>query len=245
MRDPFRTHFETVTAAKAAAQTAANPAADTMEGTTLHDQLMAQLATHISQLKGVQSTERKVAMKADFVGAYLPYIEGVMREEPGGDDPIMTEIMVWLVDLNQFEKAAEIALYASEYDLKMPQRFTRDLAVWMAEAFGEAGIQAEADGTDGPGLEVLKDIAEATDGADMPDQVAAKLHKALGFAFEHAGDTQDLRAALFHYNRALELHEKCGLKKRRDDLQKKVDAADQETGAGDTPDGTQTQEPPA
>lgn len=245
MSNVFRAHYERVVAEQAAAKAAADPGTQTMAGTTPHDQLMAQLTSHMSQLKGVQSTERKVALKSDFVATYLPYIDGVLSEEPGVDDPIVTEIMVWLVDLEQYEKAAEIALYASEYKLKMPQRFTRGLAVWMAEAFGEAAIAAEAEGADGPSLQVLMDIAEATDGADMPDQVSAKLHKALGFAFERDGEAQDLRSALFHYNRAIQLNEKCGLKKRRDDLDKKVNAASQDTGQGDTANGTQTQQSPA
>ncbi len=243
MSNLFRNHFERVQAAKAAAKTAADPAAETMDGTTPHDHLMAQLTTHISQLKGVQSTERKVELKAEFVGTYLPYIEGVLHEEPGMNDPIMTQVMVWLLDTGEFAKAAEIAFYALEHDLDMPSRFTRGLAVWMAEEFGEAGIRSEADGTEGPGLFVLRDIAEMTDGKDMPDQVSAKLHKALGFAFERDGETQDRRAALVHYNRAIELHDKCGLKKRRDDLEKKVNAADQDPDGGNPANRTQTQQP--
>jgi len=243
MSNVFRAHYERVMAEEAAAKSTADPAAETMDGTTPHDHLMAQLTTHISQLKGVQSTERKVELKAEFLGTYLPYIEGVLHEEPGMNDPIMTQVMVWLVDTGEFAKAAEIALYAIEHDLDMPSRFTRGLAVWMAEEFGEAGIRSEADGTEGPGLEILKDIAEMTDGKDMPDQVSAKLHKALGFAFERDGETQDFRAALFHYNRAIELHDKCGLKKRRDDLQKKVNVVDQNPDGGGPENGTQTQKP--
>lgn len=227
MGNMFANHYREVTATKEAKRAAAD-GSDSMEGHTIHEQLLAQLATHVQQLKNVQSMQRKLDMKKEFAPTYDAYIQAQLAEEPAKQDPILTQVMIWLADIGEYERAMEIALYAHEYQLDMPQRFNRDVSTWMTDTFADAAIAAEKAGaTDGPTLLMLKDISEATVDDDMPDEARAKLHKAMGVAYQALDPDENegcLVDALFHLNRALELDRSCGVKKRRDTLAKVVNA---------------------
>jgi len=57
-----------------------------------------------------------------------------------------------------------------------------------------------------------------TESEDMPDEVRAKLHKAIGYALNET----DKPAALEHLIRALNLHEKVGVKKDIEVLEREI-----------------------
>lgn len=220
-----REHFQRTIAARNA-KAAANRDDDTMEDLTAYEQQLGLLQQRASQLKNIQGTERKVALKVDFIGEFDPYVDGVLAEAPGVQDEVLVTQMIWRLDAGRFDGAYEIACYALEHGLNMPERFNRTLPTYVAEDFSEASIEADGvDGKDGPSLGILLALVEDLKDADMPDPVRAKLHKAIAFGLEATGDQEKQLKAVEHYDRALELFSKVGVKGRRSKLVKALEQA--------------------
>lgn len=225
-----RKHMERVLAEKAA-QAASGDAStgensETMKGLSIYEQMLAQLQTHSAQLKNIQSREDKVALKRTFVGDYNGYVDGVLAAESGVQDDVLMTQMVWRLDVGDFEGAYLIATHALEHDLALPERFKRTLPTYVAEQFAEAAIQADGqDDMEAPTAALLMDLLQDVADKDMPDQVRAKLHKALAFRQEQSGDPETMLAAVTHFERALRLDPKSGVKKRREQLERKLDKA--------------------
>jgi hypothetical protein len=71
-------------------------------------------------------------------------------------------------------------------------------------------------------VDVLQEILQLTASRDMPDQVRAKLHFAIG---RHQAE-QAPQSALDHLRRAVELHDKVGAKKDIEQLERRLRHAD-------------------
>lgn len=56
------------------------------------------------------------------------------------------------------------------------------------------------------------------DGLDMPDQSRARLHKSLGYVLRESQPV----SALNHLKRAMQLDDKCGVKKDTEQLERKL-----------------------
>src|SRR5690606_788639 len=141
----------------------------------------------------------------------------------------------WAIDVADWPFALAIAAHVLRHHLAMPENFKRSPAVVIAEEVAESGLKAD------PGLDLatLQEVADLTADEDMPDQVRAKLEKAIALAFKARADAFDpeaesamaggkpalLAAALEHFRRALALDAKCGVKKlieRLESEQKKL-----------------------
>lgn len=188
-------------------------------------QLIA-LAEARRSLKQVQSIERKAEVKRRLLPQFADWIAGVLEGGNGGQDDVLMTCMVWFIDVGDFRAALNIADYALEHGLTLPDQYQRDVATLVAEEIAE---QAQAALTAGRMVDTpsLIRAEQLTAGRDMPDEVRAKLHKALGqaqlVAAELDSDTPDRLAteqALHHLTRARELHPRCGVKKDIERLQR-------------------------
>lgn len=215
MTNPCRRHFQRVTAALAAA--AASPE-QTMEGATGYEVQMAQLHQDQLRLSNLQSTEVKVALKAELLPQYAPYIDGVLSAGRGAQDDVVVTIMLWRLDAGDFAGGLDIAAYVLEHDLKMVDGFKRTVGCVVAEEVAEIALKAiRADGgTFDP--DILERTRALTESHDMPDQARAKLFVAIGkTAFKSVNPEQiddqalaQLGIAKGALSRAIELHEACG-----------------------------------
>jgi tetratricopeptide (TPR) repeat protein len=175
--------------------------------------MQAQLATHLRQLSQIQSIERKIALKNELLPEYAAYVEGILAGQSGHQDDVIMTVLVWRIDVGDFTGALAIASYAIKHDLTMPQRFSRDLATLLVEEIASQAINdPESEGT----RDHLQDILELTQNKDMPDEVRAKLHKALGLSLQQP----DPKQAMAHFERALALNPRAGVKKQLDKLKK-------------------------
>ena len=124
----------------------------------------------------------------------------------GQQDDVLATLLVWKIDAGDIPGALTLADYVLAHDLRLPEQFKRDPATLIAEEVADAALK--------PGslvpLAELSETESLTRGHDMPDEVRAKLHRALGLAMEAAGLPDQ---SLAHLNRALTLHEKVGAKK--------------------------------
>ena len=64
----------------------------------------------------------------------------------------------------------------------------------------------------------LLQTLELTDGLDMPDQSRARLHKAIGAVLSESNPA----SALNHLNHALQLDPRCGVKKDKQQLERRL-----------------------
>lgn len=185
----------------------------------IYEQMLLQLADHKRSLKEIQSVERKIEAKRGMIPAYQGYIDGILASNSGRQDDILMTIMVWMVDTGDYSTALDIGDYAITHGLVTPEQYQRDTATLLAEEIAEAALN---------GGNVPEEIITRTDALtaehDMPDQVRAKLKRALGEAYAKAEKNQLAEAAL---NRAIELNPNVGVKKQLDQLRRKNKAADE------------------
>ncbi|WP_398501339.1 phage terminase small subunit [Variovorax sp.] len=185
--------------------------------------LLAALGIDLNTLRNTQSTERKIEAKRTMIEKYRAWVEGAADASAGAQDEIVSTMMVWAIDINDWPLALKLAEYVLLAGINLPERYNRAPATLIAEEIAQVAIDA-------PGavpLEVLNSVADLVSDADIFDQVRAKLEKAFGLAFKVRADAFDptaesavaggkpalLAAAIGHLDRAIALHAGCGAKK--------------------------------
>ena len=103
----------------------------------------------------------------------------------------------------------------------------RDAEV-IAEEVAETAIKLQEAGN-GPTLQLLSSYMNMLADCDIFDQVRAKLHKAVGRAALAEGLKQQ---AAEHYRRAIELHDKVGIKKELEVLERELKKEQQPDAQG-------------
>lgn len=205
---------------RAAAESAATPQSQPMDGSGAYEMQMAQLHQHYQQLKAIQSTQAKEDLKAKLLPDYAPYIAGVLSSGQGAQDEVVTTVMLWRFDAGDYQGGLEIAAYVLKYSLAMPDRFARTTGCLVAEEVAEAALKAIKAGSTFD-LGTLAEADRLTAGQDMPDEARAKLMLAMGRVAAaqvdpdnpNLADVHSLEVARHFLTRALELHDKCGGKR--------------------------------
>lgn len=190
--------------------------------------VVLQLQDDRRRLKEFKATERKVEAKVAMLPAYRGWCDGVLaagQGERGPLDQIFTTIMAWTIDVGDYMTALPMLEHAVKYKLDMPSSFNRDAITFAIDQICEEAIRVYDLGGDAAAafeagvLPMLQDMVEDHD-IDLHDEVEAKLFKATGRAIMAGADLEnedDLRQrreqTLKVYQRALEIHERCGVKK--------------------------------
>jgi hypothetical protein len=192
-----------------------------------HNLMRAKLDTDRRRLKLVQSVERKIAIKREILGDYDDYVAGVLASGRGVQDDVIGYVLTWRIDIGDYSGALDVARYVLDHHLSLPDRFERTPATLVAE---EPAVQALKAYDAGKPFDVavLETILALTAARDMPDQVRAKLHFAIG---RHQAE-QAPHHALDHLRRAVELHDKVGAKKDIEHLERRLRQSDAGTSAG-------------
>lgn len=214
-----RKHFQQHQA-KSAAETAAE--FGTMLNTNAYEQQLLQLNSDKNRLKNIQSKQNKIELKRQLLPNYKPYVEGILEVKPGVQDAVITEILVWAIDIGDYEFALDIAEYVLAHGLKLPDRFERSEACFITEDIADEFLKTlktdvEVDITVLERLEqLITDESLVQSKRDMPDEVKAKLYLALGkteMRFVTGEELVDLvhatRARDF-LDQACKLDDKCG-----------------------------------
>ncbi|PZT89803.1 MAG: terminase [Acinetobacter sp.] len=214
-----RKHFQQHQA-KSAAETAAE--FGTMLNTNAYEQQLLQLNSDKNRLKNIQSKQNKIELKRQLLPNYKPYVEGILEVKPGVQDAVITEILVWAIDIGEYEFALDIAEYVLEHGLKLPDRFERSEACFITEDIADEFLKTlktdvAVDITVLERLEqLITDESLVQSKRDMPDEVKAKLYLALGKT-EMRSVTGEELVDLVHATRARDfldmackLDDKCG-----------------------------------
>ncbi|MES2339601.1 MAG: phage terminase small subunit [Pseudomonadota bacterium] len=199
-----------------------------------YELMKARLAVDLRRLHDIQSIERKIELKRELIVEYFPWLRGTLEGDGGGEDVIVTHMMIWAIDIGNFDMGLDLAEYVLRHKLTLPERFDRTAATLIVEEIADAAIKRLGRGEDF-GMGVLDRVEALTDGADIFDQVRAKLHKAIGLqlAFTAEGLSADadgpagarhagLVLAVAQLRRALELDATCGVKRRADDIDRAI-----------------------
>lgn len=207
---------------KRAAQEAALTApAALMDGLSTYELMLAKLQQDQLRLQQVQSTQHKALVKAELLGEYKPYIDGVLSDGRGAQDDVVTTVMLWRFDAGAWADGLDVAAYVLRHGLKMPNRFNRTTGCLVAEEVAEAALKSQKAGESFP-IDVMLRTADLTDKQDMPDEVRAKLKLALGRGYlegldaTNPGEPGQLQTGIDLLKRAIELHDHCGGKKDLD-----------------------------
>jgi len=219
MNSPARRHYLRTAAAQAAV---AGAKPDEMPAATAnaYELMLRRLAEHRRQLKMIQSIDRKIEAKRSFLADYTDWVAGVLQADRGGQDDVLVTVLVWLIDTGDLAGAVPLAEHALRHGLTMPDHYQRGIACVVAEEFAEVALKQLAAGEQ-PHLGALGAAVELTADHDMPDEVRAKLYKALGYALRDRFPED----ALDYLKRALKAHDKVGVKKDIERLEREVKKA--------------------
>lgn len=227
MTSPAQKHRMRVLAEKAAEQNGAGlPATG-----TAYALMMAALVQDLRRLKDIQSIQSKTVVKAEMVGTYQDYLDGVLAGNSGAQDEVLVTVMVWHIDVGDFRRGLDLAAYALTHKLNLPERYQRTVPVLLLDEVADAVLTGRTEGNQDT-LDVLQRVAELTSDHDAPDQARAKLHRAIGETLAiMAGDEPSgaqlemARAALAQFNRAVSLHAGVGAKKAIERLERLIKKA--------------------
>lgn len=184
----------------------------------LYEQMLMLLTEHRRALKTIQSLDRKLQAKARMAPEYEAYLAGILDSNSGRQDDVLVTLMLWYIDIGTIEKALPLAEYALKHNLVMPDRFERGLACIVAEEVAETAFRLQETETPITAELLMRTVALTRD-HDMFDEARAKLFKQLGLAQEAAGHLTD---ALVSYEVALKLHDKSGVKKYIERVQREL-----------------------
>lgn len=208
---PARQHFLRTTASRQAALVEPERGLETRSAA---ERMQAQMRLHQAALKTMQSRVAKTAAKAEFLREYSAYVDGVLEGGRGAQDDVLAMVMLWRLDTGDFDGALLIAAYAVQHGLSMPGTFARSLPTTVLEQIADVALDCpDPDPTHaGP----LEQALLLTGDADMPDEVRAKAHKALGFLLTERNPAK----AIDHFEAALALDPKCGVRTKLSRLRK-------------------------
>jgi hypothetical protein len=208
-----------------AAANATNPA----EHYKPNEKLLTQWVEDKRMLSSMQSMAARAEAKLAILPAYAGFITGILSAQaipPAKEGEMLFDLLVWHLDAQLLPDALPLVELALSKGLEVPDKFKRQLAVIIADEVADQAVKSDAV-TPATDLQAYVDLLTAH---DMPDEVRAKLLKSLGMAYERDGDAE---SALSNYQTALSKHDKCGVKKDIERLEREIKK--QNTGADVTP----------
>jgi hypothetical protein len=176
--------------------------------------LLAALGQDLATLRTIQSVERKIEGRDDR--ALSRGLAGALADPPVQDDIVGT-MLVWAIDIADWPLALELGDHVLAARLALPERYKRRRPAGRGSGRKRAAR--------GHGVRALEETLALTADHDMPDQVRAKLHKAIGLAFQAEAEAFDPEAESQRagasarsmprspISRALELDGSAGVKK--------------------------------
>ena len=228
MMTPARHHQMRVLAEQAALAT---PNGGQVEGSA-YELMLAQLYEHRRTLKAIQSVERKIEAKRTMLADFDAWIDGALAGGQGGQDLVLTSVMVWHLDVGNWTRGLQIAEYVLQHGLALPDQYNRDMATLLIDETSTAALAGSLTGPDA--LVVLARVDQMTAGRDAPDQARAKLHKAIGYALMGKTPTTEpdittldmalARRAMDQLQRAHQLFGQVGVKKDMERLERRLKA---------------------
>ena len=173
-----------------------------------YELMLAKLDDDRRRLHSIQSVERKIEVKREILPEYQEWVSGALAGGQGAQDDVLAMVMVWQIDVGDFDRALDIAEYVLRHGLTMPDQYQRSVATVLVDEISDSALAAARAGQPYD-VQILERLQKLTQDSDMPDQARAKLHKAIGLRYKECGQ---YAGAVRELARALELHDKAGCK---------------------------------
>ena len=203
-----------------------------------YETIMVRLHNDQRTLHDIQSIEGKIAKKRELIGGYVEHVKGALDAAKNigkaVQDEVVVTMMIWAIDIGAFDMALHIAEHVLEYKLELPARYERTTGCLIAEEIAEAAYLSRKQ-NESFDLVYLQQAEILTEKQDMPDQARAKLYREIGFLQSLRGDTTETdsdgpaggKRAAYEYSlaalrRALALHDKCGVKKEIERVEREL-----------------------
>ncbi|MFJ2365920.1 phage terminase small subunit [Pseudomonas sp. NPDC087697] len=169
------------------------------------------LAIDLERLSAINNHESRQQLKRDeLLPKYMDYVERYRDSGLNHPNSVLTQVLVWLFDTEQFELGLEVAMFAIEQGQSMPERFKRDIPTFVGDAVVEWADNEQKCGRSPEPY--LSDMLPFVDGEwDLTEQIPAKYHKLIGI---RAMDAKDWEKAIRHFERATELYASIGVDTR-------------------------------
>lgn len=185
-------------------------------------QVYMRFQADMQRLHAIKSIRSKIEAKRKLLPDYTAFCDGMMEAAAPGDrvaDDILATVMVWRIDTADYTGALTIAEYMLAKMLAMPARYQRDAATTITEEIADAALRDLAEKMPFD-LDILLLTEDMMAKADMPDEVRAKLHKAIGMELFRQANTEGatepealLTQAAEALRKAQGLDGQCGVKK--------------------------------
>lgn len=205
MKTPAQRHLDRMNGALRGAQDDFRPE------TTAYQMQLFKLRQDKMRLKQLQSRQLKTELKKTLVTEHYDWCQGVVESNAGQQDDVLITVLVWLFDIGDFKQAYPLACYALQHNMQTPDQYKRKLPTLIAEEVANSAlmlIQKE----EFVDADLLVEYLELTRECDMPDEVRAKLYKAIGLS------TDNLSIAINSLEQALICDPRAGVKKKLEQL---------------------------
>lgn len=219
-----RAHRHRILAAQSAAQSTHGGVVTSNE----YDLMCMQLAADRQRLKQIQSIKTKIETKREMIHHYQEWIDATLKNGQGAQDLIIVTMLVWHIDIGEYDRALDIATYVMQHNLQFPDNYKRNVATLLLDEIPDGYLKSEY--LNAASVDILNRVHTLTQKQDAPDQARAKLHKAFGYAIVAQLGDKDLQpeqietaqAAKAQLERALDLFTGIGVKKDLERLDRRI-----------------------
>lgn len=212
-------------------------------------QMALRLRHDLLRLKQIQSMAKRAEVKRELLPHYTDWLRGVCAALDAGEatevGDVLPTLMIWAIDAGELDYGFELATRVLKHRLALPARYDRTAPTLIVENLAEAALERLAAGDAAP-LAILEELETLSIDEDMPDEVRAKLFKAIGLEYDRQASAIDgegaddaaLRRiqdqALAALSAAQKLHDRCGVKDRIRKIERAIAKGGSAPAAGDT-----------
>lgn len=206
MISPAQRHKQAILAKQAVVETAT-------VGASAYELLLEMLGQHKRALKAHKSFASKNTLKAQLMVEWHDYIDELTISGNGSPNAICGQLMVWAIDVCDYQRATTLARYMLANNINMPEQFERDTEDVFAEEMAAAYLCKDEPTIT---LDELLVVETLVGDFELYDEVRAKLYRAIGEAYAKAGDAK----AIDYLEQAIGLNPQVGCKPLLNKLKK-------------------------
>ncbi|MBB6158508.1 tetratricopeptide (TPR) repeat protein [Pseudomonas sp. JAI115] len=179
--------------------------------------MLSALDVDCARLSDINSMEARQRLKhEELLPKYLDYVQRYRDSGLNHANPVLMQVMVWLFDTEQFEAGLELADFAMGQQQQMPERFSRDIPTFVADAVMD-WADAEFKAGRNPEPYVSQMLPRVDGQWTLFEKIPARYHKLLGLM---AFDREEWAIAITHFERATALYPSIGVKTKHEDAVK-------------------------